>query len=117
MSKPPVRVVHAEYVRDYQIKLRFNDAAEKIVDFSSWLRGEVFKPLTNSASSSGSSAQVEQFAGRTGPTSHLKHCEPRATLRRTRPNGSHMRSPPIQRSDPGTHRNLHRRVSRHCLVG
>ena len=47
MPKTPVRVVRAEYVRDYQIKIRFNDSTEKVVDFSRWLHGEVFKPLTN----------------------------------------------------------------------
>ena len=47
MPKTPVRVVRAEYVRDYQIKIHFNDSTEKVVDFSRWLRGEVFKPLTN----------------------------------------------------------------------
>ena len=47
MPKTPVRVVRAEYMRDYQIKIRFNDSTEKVVDFSRWLRGEVFKPLAN----------------------------------------------------------------------
>ncbi|HEV7868388.1 MAG TPA: DUF2442 domain-containing protein [Chthoniobacteraceae bacterium] len=47
MQKQPVRVIRAEYVEDYLIKLRFNDATEKVVDFSGWLRGEVFKPLAN----------------------------------------------------------------------
>ena len=47
MQKSPVRVVRAEYVRNYQIKLRFNDATEKVVDFSRWLHGEVFKPLVD----------------------------------------------------------------------
>jgi len=47
MPKATVRVISAEYVRDYQIKLRFNDATEKVVDFSRWLRGEVFKPLAS----------------------------------------------------------------------
>jgi hypothetical protein len=45
MSRQPVRVVRAEYVREYQIRLRFNDGVEKTVDFSRWLRGEVFRPL------------------------------------------------------------------------
>jgi len=47
MTKQPIRVVRAEYVRDYSIRLRFNDGAEKTVDFSRWLRGEIFKPLIN----------------------------------------------------------------------
>jgi len=45
MQNKPIRVVRAEYVRDYQIRLQFNDATEKTVDFSRWLRREVFKPL------------------------------------------------------------------------
>jgi len=47
MSNRPIRVVRATYVRDFRILLRFNDGAEKTVDFSRWLRGEVFKPLAN----------------------------------------------------------------------
>jgi hypothetical protein len=47
MNDKPVRVVDAEYVRDYRIKLRFNDGTAKTVDFSGWLRGQVFKPLAN----------------------------------------------------------------------
>jgi len=47
MNTKPVRVVHAEYVRGYRIKLRFNDGTDKTVDFSGWLRGDVFKPLAN----------------------------------------------------------------------
>jgi hypothetical protein len=45
--KQLVRVVSAEYVRDYQLSLRFTDGAEQIVDFSRWLHGEVFQRLTN----------------------------------------------------------------------
>ena len=41
------RVVNAEYVRDFKLRLRFSDGAEKVVDFSRWLHGEIFKPLTN----------------------------------------------------------------------
>lgn len=40
------RVVKAEYVRDYKLRIEFADGVEKIVDFSRWLHGEVFKPLT-----------------------------------------------------------------------
>jgi hypothetical protein len=47
MVKRPVRVIHAEYLRDYLIKLRFNDETEKVVDFSRWLRGDVFKLLSD----------------------------------------------------------------------
>lgn len=45
MSKNLIRVLSAEYIRKYQIRLRFSDGAEKVVDFSRWLHGEVFQPL------------------------------------------------------------------------
>jgi hypothetical protein len=47
MSKQLTRVVSAEYVRDYLIRLGFTDGTEKIVDFSRWLHGEVFRPLAD----------------------------------------------------------------------
>ena len=47
MAKQMIKIVDAEYVRAYQIRLRFSDGAEKVVDFSRWLHGEVFKPLAN----------------------------------------------------------------------
>jgi hypothetical protein len=42
-----VKVVSADYVRGYQLRLRFSDGAEKVIDFSRWLAGEVFRPLAN----------------------------------------------------------------------
>lgn len=45
MSKHTVQVVAAEYVKAHQIRVTFNDGTQKTVDFSRWLRGEVFKPL------------------------------------------------------------------------
>lgn len=47
MSKQPIRVVSAEYIKNYMLRLRFSDGSEKAVDFSRWLSGEVFRPLTN----------------------------------------------------------------------
>lgn len=47
MKPTLVRVISAHYVRDYQLHLRFSDGSEKVVDFSRWLDGEVFKPLSN----------------------------------------------------------------------
>jgi len=47
MQKQLVRVVAAEYVHEYKIKLRFTDGTIKVVDFSRWLHGEVFQPLVN----------------------------------------------------------------------
>lgn len=41
----PIRVVSAEYVKGYEIRLRFNDGVEKTVDFSRWLSGEIFRSL------------------------------------------------------------------------
>jgi len=46
MSRQPVRVIEAEYVKAYEIRLRFNDGVQKTVDFSRWLGGEVFRPLS-----------------------------------------------------------------------
>ena len=47
MPKQPIRVISAEYVKNYEIRLRFNDGAQKTVDFSPWLNGEIFKPLAS----------------------------------------------------------------------
>jgi hypothetical protein len=47
MAKQLVRVLSAEYLRDYKLRLRFNDGSYKVVDFSRWLEGEVFRPLAN----------------------------------------------------------------------
>jgi hypothetical protein len=43
--KKLVTVVEARHVAGHRLRLRFSDGAEKTVDFSPWLRGEVFKPL------------------------------------------------------------------------
>jgi hypothetical protein len=45
MARRSIRVTSAEYVKAYEIRLRFSDGAVKTVDFSRWLDGEVFKPL------------------------------------------------------------------------
>jgi len=47
MTRQLIRVVGAEYVRDYKLRVRFTDGVEKIIDFSQWLHGKVFQPLTN----------------------------------------------------------------------
>ena len=47
MAKQLVHVVSAEYVRGHQLRIEFSDGVEKIVDFSRWLHGEVFRPLVN----------------------------------------------------------------------
>ena len=47
MIKMLVRVVAAEYVREYKLRLSFNDGAVEVVDFSRWLHGEIFQPLAN----------------------------------------------------------------------
>ena len=47
MKTSIIRVVSAEYVKGYQLRVRFSDGAEKLVDFSRWLHGEVFRPLVN----------------------------------------------------------------------
>lgn len=38
-------VIHAEYLGDFKIRLRFNDGVEGAVDFSDWLTGPAFEPL------------------------------------------------------------------------
>ncbi|PYQ62136.1 MAG: DUF2442 domain-containing protein [Acidobacteria bacterium] len=38
-------VVRAEYRGEYRICLRFNDGAERTVDFSEWVTGPIFEPL------------------------------------------------------------------------
>ena len=40
-----VRLVEAEYVRDYVLRLRFDDGSTGQVDLSDRLYGEVFEPL------------------------------------------------------------------------
>jgi hypothetical protein len=47
MNKQLVRVVSAEYVRDHQLRIGFSDGAKKVVDFSRWLHGEIFRPLND----------------------------------------------------------------------
>jgi len=47
MSKKLIRVVSAEYIRDYLLRLNFTDGTEKVVDFSRWLHGEVFRSLAD----------------------------------------------------------------------
>jgi hypothetical protein len=42
-------VVAAEHVRDYLIRVSFNDGLIKVVDFEAWLRGPVFEPLKSPA--------------------------------------------------------------------
>ncbi len=43
------RLVHAEYVRDFVIHIKFADGAEGDVDLQGELEGEVFEPLKNQA--------------------------------------------------------------------
>jgi len=43
--KPLASVVKAKYLKDYIIDLTFDDGTRSAVDFSCWLRGEIFEPL------------------------------------------------------------------------
>lgn len=45
MPSSLIRVVTAEYVKDYKLRVRFTDGVEGVVDFAQWLDGEVFQPL------------------------------------------------------------------------
>ncbi|MGH9443241.1 MAG: DUF2442 domain-containing protein [Thermoanaerobaculia bacterium] len=47
--KALVTVLEARYVKNHRLLLRFSDGIEKTVDFSPWLRGEVFEPLRDVA--------------------------------------------------------------------
>jgi hypothetical protein len=47
MTTQPIRVLSAEYLREYKLRLSFSDGSDKVVDFSRWLEGEVFRPLAN----------------------------------------------------------------------
>jgi hypothetical protein len=38
-------VTKAKYVRDYLIKVKFNDGTKKLIDFEAWLTGPIFRPL------------------------------------------------------------------------
>lgn len=40
-----LHVTHAEYLRDYVIRLRFNNGVEGEIDLEGELEGEVFGPL------------------------------------------------------------------------
>ncbi len=40
-----ITVTEALYASGHRLRLRFSDGREKTVDFSPWLRGEIFKPL------------------------------------------------------------------------
>ena len=44
-----IKVVAADYVEDYKIKLTFNDGLSKVVDLEDELWGEVFEPLKDKA--------------------------------------------------------------------
>jgi hypothetical protein len=43
--KPLASVVKAKCLKDYMIDLTFDDGRRSAVDFSGWLRGEIFEPL------------------------------------------------------------------------
>ena len=45
MRKKLISVLEARYVSGYMLRVRFNDGSEKTIDFSTWLQGEVFRPL------------------------------------------------------------------------
>lgn len=43
------RLVHAEHVQDYILRLRFADGAEGEIDLAGELQGDVFEPLRDKA--------------------------------------------------------------------
>ncbi|MBI4647286.1 MAG: DUF2442 domain-containing protein [Bacteroidia bacterium] len=40
-----LEVIKAEYIKEYQIKLWFNDGEKRMVDLKKSLKGKIFKPL------------------------------------------------------------------------
>ena len=38
-------IVRAEYVKDYQVKVAFNDGKQALINFEPLLTGEIFAPL------------------------------------------------------------------------
>jgi hypothetical protein len=38
-------VISASYVKDYKIKITFDNGEQKVVDCSKWLKGGIFEPL------------------------------------------------------------------------
>lgn len=42
-----IRIISADYLEDYKIKLKFNDGLEKRIDLEKELYGEIFEPLKN----------------------------------------------------------------------
>lgn len=46
MSYLPI-VIEAQYLKDYKIKVTFDNGEEKVADCAKWLKGEVFEPLKN----------------------------------------------------------------------
>ena len=42
-----VWVTEANYIKDYQLELTFNDGASGIVDLEDHLNGKIFEPLKN----------------------------------------------------------------------
>ena len=43
--KELISVTEATYHSGHRLRLRFSDGRQKTVDFTPWLRGEIFKPL------------------------------------------------------------------------
>lgn len=44
-----LKVINAQYLHDYSLKVWFNDGTVKVVDLSGELHGEVFLPLKDKA--------------------------------------------------------------------
>jgi hypothetical protein len=42
-----LKVIKADYINDYSIKLKFNNGNEKVVNLKNELFGEVFEPLND----------------------------------------------------------------------
>lgn len=68
------KVVKAEYVDGYRIRLWFNNQVTKVVDLQSSLKGKVFEPLKTLSSSSDLLSSITRLSGKTEPISLLNTC-------------------------------------------
>ena len=40
-----IKVINADYIKDYKIEVTFNDGLKNVIDFKDEIWGEVFEPL------------------------------------------------------------------------
>ncbi|MFN4897042.1 MAG: hypothetical protein ACK5GN_12005 [Pseudomonadota bacterium] len=72
--KPLASVIKAKYLKDYIIDLTFDDGIRSAVDFSGWLRGEIFEPLKKKSFLRSSFSMVAPWRGQMGRISLQRLC-------------------------------------------